>query len=262
MQTLSLQQCTMPPLSMCAKMASVPNDDQIKRDQTLIKSLVDYAGGIPNQVSTAIGVAPSTINRHYNGTSTTKLGRDTLNKLREAYPDFPGWNARNTNIRSEVSSFGDRPFDEKFGQGELPAIPVLGSAIGMASFDPERDIELTELDTSEVLGHVSRPASLATDNNAYALTVVGDSMAPKYEPGARIIVSPRAPAAVNDYVVVQLKGDDPEDQFAERVVTVLIKRLVRQSASFVELRQFNPETTFRVDKTRIHKMHKVIGEVY
>jgi phage repressor protein C with HTH and peptisase S24 domain len=62
--------------------------------------------------------------------------------------------------------------------------------------------------------------------------------------------------------VVQLKGDDTEDQYEERITAVLIKRLVRRSASFVELRQFNPDTTFRVGSERIAAIHKVIGEVY
>lgn len=238
--------------------------EQVAEDHQLVRHLVDWAErGIPNRVAKEIGVSASTINRHYNGTATTKLGRDTLAKLRERYPDFPGWDAHgNSIVRSEVALFGDRPFDEKFGSGELPDIPVVGSAIGMKSFDPERDIELTELDSADVLDHVRRPASLARDGDAYALTIIGDSMSPKYDPGTRIIVGPKATIAINDYVVVQLKSEDPEDQFSERVTSVLIKRLVRRSATYVELLQFNPELTFRVDQSRIRAMHKVIGEVY
>lgn len=260
MQHLSLHYCSEPPFSIYAKMPPV---DDIEADHLLIKGLVDWAeGGIPSRVASAIGVAATTITRHYNGKATTRLGRGTLLKLRQQYPDYPGWLTRNNNVRSEVSSFGDRPFEEKFGQGELAAIPVIGSAIGMSSFDPERDIELTELDMSEVLDHVARPQSIANDKQAYALTVIGDSMSPKYDPGTRIIVSPKAPVSINDYVVVQLKGADGEDQFEERVTLVLVKRLVRRSGSFIELRQFNPDETFRVDVNRVRGMHKVIGEVY
>ena len=259
MQHLSLQYCNAPPLSICANTLHMA---QVEQDHELVKEIVDWAGGIVSRVAKQIGVAPSTLNRHYNGTASTRLGRDTVDKLRDAYPDYPGWAARNNGVRSEVASFGDRPFEEKFGQDDLPAIPVLGSALGMASFDPERDIELTEVDATEVLDRVRRPASLARDNEAYALTVIGDSMSPKYDPGTRIIVSPKATISVNDYVVVQLKGEDAEDQFTERVTAVLIKRLVRRSASFVELRQFNPAETFTVPMARVHRIHKVIGEVY
>jgi hypothetical protein len=76
-------------------------------------------------VATEIGAAATTITRHYNGKATTRLGRDTIAKLRQRYPDFPGWDTRNQTVRAEVASFGDRPFDEKFGSGEQPAIPVL-----------------------------------------------------------------------------------------------------------------------------------------
>jgi phage repressor protein C with HTH and peptisase S24 domain len=132
----------------------------------------------------------------------------------------------------------------------------------MQSFDPERDIELTELDMAEVLDHVARPASLARDNEAYALTVIGDSMYPRFRPGRRVIVSPRAPVSIGDDVVVQLKGGAGEGEFRERVSTVLIKELVRRSATFIELRQFNPDVTFRVEQDRVAAIHKVVGEVY
>jgi hypothetical protein len=236
--------------------------DQIKADQQLIRELVNWAGGVPSRVATQIGVAATTITRPYKGTSDTRLGRDTINKLREHYPDFPGWAERNGRVRSEVGQRGEDPIDQMFGSADLPGIPLVGSAIGIRSFDPERDIELTDLDMAEVLYHLRRPMSLADDGKAYALTVIGDSMAPKYDPGTRVIVSPKATVQIRDYVVVQLKSEDVEDQYEERVTSVLIKRLVRRSASFIELMQFNPETTFRVGTERIAAIHKVIGEAY
>jgi SOS-response transcriptional repressor LexA len=259
MQQSILHSCKEPPLSISANLFHMGETDA---DHRLIRELVDWAGGIPSRVAAEIGAAATTITRHYKGTATTRLGRDTIAKLRRRYPDFPGWDTRNQTVRAEVASFGDRPFDEKYGSGELPAIPVIGSAIGMQSFDPERDIELTELDMAEVLDHVARPASLARDSEAYALTVIGDSMYPRFRPGRRVIVSPRAPVSIGDDVVVQLKGGPGEAEFRERVSTVLIKELVRRSATFIELRQFNPDVTFRVEQDRVAAIHKVVGEVY
>lgn len=235
---------------------------QTNSDHQLIKALVDWAGGVASRVANAIGVSPSTINRHYNGTATTKLGRDTVAKLRARYPDFPGWDDGNHSVRSEVAGFGERPFDEKFGVRELPAIPVLGSAIAMHSFDPDRDIELTELSANEVLGQVARPASLARDGEAYAVTVVGDSMWPRFRPGRRVIVSPKAPVSIGDDVIVQLRGTEGEGEHRDRVTLVLIKELVKRNSSFVELRQFNPDTTFKVEAERVARIHKVVGEVF
>lgn len=266
MQTLSLQSCTENAFSIYANSAFIMG--QIEDDHQMVKALVDWAtNGIASRVAQKIGASPSTINRHYNGTAATKLGRDTVAKLRDAYPDFPGWNngnnLGNSSVRSEVASFGDRPLDEMFGSGQLPAIPVVGSAIGVRSFDPEQHIELTDVDVSDVLDFVARPKSLARDGEAYALTVVGDSMWPRFRPGTRVIVSPRAPVSIGDDVIVQLRGDATETAtFRDRVTSVLIKELVRQTAVFYELRQFKPDITFKVPVEQVAAMHKVIGPAY
>jgi phage repressor protein C with HTH and peptisase S24 domain len=42
---------------------------------------------------------------------------------------------------------------------------------------------------------------------------------------------------------------------------VLIKRLVRRSAHFVELAQFNPPMTFRVPSERVAAIHRVRGRL-
>lgn len=136
-------------------------------------------------------------------------------------------------------------------------VPLLGSAIGG---EWEDQVELTELHLGEVLDYVARPPSLANDKHAYAVTIVGDSMAPRFEPGERAFVSPRAPASIGDDVIVQLKGTGGEDE-ADRITMVLIKRLVRRTAAFVELRQFNPDMTFRVPADRIAAIHRVRGRL-
>lgn len=259
MQQQSLHSCSERCFSISANVVAMQG---VEQDHLLIKELVDWSGLAPSRVAAEIGAAATTITRHYNGKAGTRLGRQTIAKLRERFPDYPGFVNGNNNVRSEVASFGDRPFDEKFGQDALPAIPLIGSAMGIESFDPERDIELTELDMGEVLDHVARPASMARDKEAYALTVVGDSMWPRFRPGRRIIVSPRAAVAIGDDVVVQLRGAQGDNEFRERVALVLLKELVRRTASYIELRQFNPDVTFRVDADRVAKIHKVVGEVF
>ena len=42
---------------------------------------------------------------------------------------------------------------------------------------------------------------------------------------------------------------------------MLIKELVRRTNEFIELRQFNPKVTTRVDAKRIEAMHKIAGEL-
>lgn len=144
----------------------------------------------------------------------------------------------------------------------LPAakpVPLVGSAIGGTTPDIDEHVELTELHLGEVLDYLARPPSLAADGEAYAVTVVGDSMAPRFEPGEHVFVSPRSSLSIGDDVIVQLTGRDGEA--AERVTMVLIKRLVRRSASHVELAQFNPPMTFKVPTERVAAIHRVRGRL-
>jgi hypothetical protein len=258
MQTISLHSCSALPLSTAANILAM---EGLAEDHRLVKALVDWSGLAPSRVAAEIGAAATTITRPYKGAAETRLSRQTVAKLRQRFPDFPGWDTGNQIVRAEVASFGDRPFDELYGSGQLPAIPLLGSAIAMQSFDPERHIELTELDASDVLDSVARPASLARDGEAYALTILGDSMWPRFRPGRRVIVSPKAAVSIGDDVVVQLRGTEGDEEHRERVALVLIKELVRRTATYIELRQFNPDVTFRVEAERVAKIHKVIGEV-
>jgi phage repressor protein C with HTH and peptisase S24 domain len=129
---------------------------------------------------------------------------------------------------------------------------------------PEAQLELVELDYGDVLDYLQRPPSLASDKDAYALTILSDSMFPRFSPGERVAVSPRAPVSIGDDVIIQLRGprvanDDPE---ADRVKTVLVKRLIRRTASHVELRQFNPDMTIRIEVARVAAVHKVSGVMF
>lgn len=163
-------------------------------------------------------------------------------------------------VRSEVAATGISSTSDVLrayhGEEPLRPLPLVGTAIGGEHGDLEEEIDLVELHLGEVLDYVARPASLARDPDAYAVGMLTDSMAPKFEPGDRIAVSPRQPVAINDYVLVQLRGREGDD---ERIKTVLIKRLKRRGAGFVELEQFNPPKIFRIDARRVAAMHHVRG---
>lgn len=199
------------------------------------------------------------IRRHGNPT------HETLRKLLAAIDlDLAQFNASRQVVQTEVKSAGIADIQKaRYGNSPLPKLRLLGSAVG-GEYD-EGGVDLIELHLGEVLDYLSRPTSLATDNGAYALTVISDSMAPRFEPGERIAVSPKSAVHVGDDVIVQLRGNGGNgegDQDADRVVQVLVKRLARRSASFVELRQFNPDKTFQVPTDRIAAIHKVAGRLF
>jgi hypothetical protein len=136
----------------------------------------------------------------------------------------------------------------------LPPLPLRECALAGEWGESGSGIEMMEVRSIE-LDRLPRPQSLAGDSDAYAITMVGDSMWPRFRPGRRVAVSPHAPVAIGDDVLVRLRGGVEPGQL------VLIKELVRRSAAFLELRQFNPATTFRVDANEIEAIQKVAGEM-
>jgi len=193
------------------------------------------------------------IRKHGNPT------QETLRKLLAAIDITPeAFNRGSHRVLTEVAGTGVGSMREVVDQfyAEKPAkrLPVYGSALGGEHGDLDHDIELTELHLSEVHDWLMRPASLAGDPDAYAVTIVGDSMTPRFKPRERVGVSPKAPVYIGDDVIVQLRGLDGEE---ERIKLVLIKELVKRTASYYELRQYNPDITFRVESKRVAAIHKV-----
>jgi len=143
---------------------------------------------------------------------------------------------------------------------QLPPLPLVATAIGGLWGDPESRIELIEVRTGELVDRVPRPATLASDHGAYAITVLGDSMWPRFRPGRRVAVSANAPIALGDDVLVKLNDARDKDS-SGAPVSVLLKELVRKTASGLELRQFNPDVTFEVPSAEIAGIEKVVGEL-
>ncbi len=82
-------------------------------------------------------------------------------------------------------------------------LPLIASALAGEWGEPGKGIEQTVIEPATVLERLPRPPSIAADGDAYALTIVGDSMSPRFNPGWRIAVTPRFPAAIGDDVLVR-----------------------------------------------------------
>jgi len=123
----------------------------------------------------------------------------------------------------------------------------------------ESRFELTAIRPEELIERVHRPPSLASDPDAFALTVVGDAMWPRFRAGTRIAVSPRAPVAMGDDVLVRLRPGTANDQIEDEFV--LIKQLTRQAAVWIELRQFKPDVTMQVGREVVATIQKIVGEL-
>ena len=115
---------------------------------------------------------------------------------------------------------------------------VAGSQRGRATPQPIPLIGLTQAGGGGFFDDGGRPVGggwdqirvpKVDDENAYALEVTGDSMAPLYRDGDILIVSPNSPTRKGDRVV--LRTTDGE---------VMAKVLVRRSMKSIELASLNP----------------------
>ncbi|MDP6475736.1 MAG: S24 family peptidase [Alphaproteobacteria bacterium] len=122
--------------------------------------------------------------------------------------------------------------------------PVRGIAVG--GDGGEFTFNGTEIDI------VRRPLALIGVDNAFAVYVAGDSMAPRFEPGELLFVHPGRPPQPGDDVLVELHGKDGEPGMC------YLKRLVRRAGGKVVLGQFNPVREIRIDAKKVRAIFKVL----
>jgi hypothetical protein len=215
-------------------------------------------GMSPNAWALSAGVSRTVwadMRRHGNPS------RRTLEKLlRAAGSSLAEFEALRVGAHVAAPSASARIADRVSGSWEgahLPPLPLFAASIGGEWGDPVDRVELTDLRTDEIIDRLARPASLARDETAYAVPIVGASMWPRFRPGRRIAVSAKVPVAIGDDVLVKLKGPNE----AGTVVHALIKELVSSSSAGVQLRQFNPDRTFDVPAAEIASIERVLGEL-
>ena len=145
--------------------------------------------------------------------------------------------------------------DVRAGQwpgASIPPIPIVASGFGGFRRIDDADVELTEVRSAEILGRLPRPHSLAGNPRAFAFTIVGDSMWPRFRPGRRLGVSPGSAVEPGDDVLIELAGSGHK---------AMIKELVRMTGNYLELRQFKPDVTFRLPALEVAAVHKIVGEL-
>ena len=139
-----------------------------------------------------------------------------------------------------------------WGQASLSPLPVVWTAAVVQWDDGAQAIDLMEIERSRIVDRVSRPASLASDRDAYAITVVGESMWPRFRIGRLLAISPSSPVEVGNDVLLILAADRG----------ALIGELHSRNARSLTLRQFNPQGRFDIQLTEIDSTHKVLGELF
>jgi SOS-response transcriptional repressor LexA len=137
-------------------------------------------------------------------------------------------------------------------------LPVFGTAMGAPREIEGEAIEQTTLNKGEIVEYMKRPVILNGKADAYALYVQGSSMHPVLPDGEMVAVTPTRSLGAGDNVVVYLRPTNPEDDDGMTARAVLVKELVRRTASHVILRQYQPAMDFRVEMTEIIRIDRVL----
>lgn len=145
--------------------------DGLEQDTALIRALVQHSGLSAAAVAKKAGVAATTVNRPFNGSATTRLGRKVIERLQAAFPDFGGWQASSgSEQRLPFRGAVQEPDDD------LVEIDMINMAYGLGgTFIDNEAIEVEKVKFSRswlrLYTHAS-PALLFTTDG------VGDSMEP------------------------------------------------------------------------------------
>src|SRR5437868_2095851 len=89
---------------------------------------------------------------------------------------------RQTSASSAVAGSLEDKKAWDWNPARLPTLPLLATGLAGEWREAGSGVELTQVRWDQVIDRLARPPSLAADRNAYALTVVGDSMWPRFKP--------------------------------------------------------------------------------
>jgi phage repressor protein C with HTH and peptisase S24 domain len=208
----------------------------------------------------------------YEWAEKAGLNRGWFNDIKKA----PDASPRTSNINKALAAIGlsigdlyggGRPSEGRiaaapFNPGELPRdVPVLGTAAGaelkIQSDGKSLKIEKTLVE-AEPVAFARRPPAIERNRKVYALYITGASMEHRFRPGDLVYVDPRRAPHVGEDVIVQLIDEARADADPAEVISVLVKQLVRTTASHYELTQHNPPLTFRIAKAQVAEIHRII----
>lgn len=145
-------------------------DDDIR----LVRDLVKWADSNVAQVAKRIGVANTTLNRFAKGNAQTRLHRDTVAKLRAAYPDFPGFE-----VEADLPAAFNRP--------DYLAVDILPSFAGMGGGGTGEGDHGQALIPRALIEDELR----AKPSDVLLIEARGESMQPDFQHGDQILIDRR-----------------------------------------------------------------------
>jgi phage repressor protein C with HTH and peptisase S24 domain len=169
--SVGLHSCNAPPFSILANALRMAEHDD---DRELIRALAEWAKLSPTEVARQSGLTPSTLTRPLNHDVKHRLSTPTLNKLRAAFPKFPGW--------GEEPDLPALSLDIHYEQVDvLPTYAGMGGG-GTGEGDVERAL---------IPSYLIRNVLRGQPSDFVLIRVRGDSMEPVFRQDDELLVDKR-----------------------------------------------------------------------
>ncbi|RVJ15541.1 helix-turn-helix transcriptional regulator [Sinorhizobium medicae] len=221
-----------------------------ERAERLREARVKAGYRFASDAANALGIVTSTYRAHENGQNDFELGEAEV--YGRKFNVDPLWLLTGTDRRTsiplppattlpEVHAPNARVGAKVIGQGEK--IPVFGQAVG--------GVDGEFIMNGNVLYEVMAPPILSDVSGAYAVSVSGDSMYPRYEDGEVCFVDPSRRVRKGDYVIAQIRLEE------SGALLAYVKKFVRHNSSELVLEQFNPPKELRFEAHTVHSVHYI-----
>jgi phage repressor protein C with HTH and peptisase S24 domain len=154
--------------------AIAPGMSSVEDDIEMVRALLRHTGLKAANVADMIGVANTTINRFANGSARNRLARETVARLKEKFPDFPGF-----------AKEPDLPTADP--RQDYIAIEILPSYVGAGGGgNGDGDIAYGMVPRRLVVDELR-----ASPKDLLLIEVRGDSMEPDFWHGDQILIDRR-----------------------------------------------------------------------
>lgn len=144
-------------------------------DSQFVRALCEWSSLKPTAIARRAGLTPTTITRPFNGTAETRLSQPTMEKLRAAFPAFPGF-------QREPDLPASAPVQRDYvAVHVLPTYAGAGGG-GTGDGDPETALIPRSLVEGEFRGRAA---------DFELIRVRGDSMEPIFHHGDELLIDKR-----------------------------------------------------------------------
>lgn len=211
-----------------------------------LKQAMERAHVGPSELARQVGTSRQQVSRYMN--AEYELNREWAERfapILHVRPEaliFAEEGGRQAEPGSQQPAYGYKPPPDLFVSKD---VPIYGSVEG----GPGEIVV-----TNEIIDYTFRPEFLKHVKDAYALYIVGTSMEPRYEPGEKVYVHPKAPLVRDKDAIFCMQAEDGDFKAS-------IKRLLRWTESQWYVKQWNPAKEFWLPRRSWSKAYRVFGRI-